>query len=89
MFILIHTYSYSHVFIDEAGQCTEPEALIPLYFLAKNGQCVLAGDPKQLGPLVFSHLAQNKSLGKSLLSRILDLPLYRKNFNVIISTRSI
>lgn len=74
---------YSHVFIDEAGQCTEPEALIPIQYLdKKNGQIVLAGDPKQLGPVVFSIPAKNRNLGKSLLGRILELPLYQENLDV-------
>lgn len=38
-------HKYSHVIIDEAGQCTEPEALLPLTFLQKSlGQIVLAGE---------------------------------------------
>ncbi|KAJ8245605.1 hypothetical protein GJAV_G00272540 [Gymnothorax javanicus] len=36
---------FTHVFIDEAGQATEPEALIPLGLLSeRDGQMVLAGD---------------------------------------------
>lgn len=61
---------FSYVFIDEAGQATEPEALIPLTLLV-NGQTtrrsttqiVLAGDHMQLGPVVKSKLVENL-LGK-------------------------
>lgn len=68
---------YSHIFIDEAGQCTEPEALIPITFIdPKIGQIILAGDPKQLGPVVMSLPAKNRNLGKSLIARILETPLY-------------
>lgn len=75
---------YSHVFVDEAGQCIEPEALIPIHYVdPKNGQVVLAGDPKQLGPVVFSTPAKNRNLGKSFLGRILDEPLYQENVQVI------
>lgn len=75
--------AYSHVFIDEAGQCTEPQALIPIDFLDRsNGQIVLAGDPKQLGPVVFSLSAKQYSLGKSLLSRIIELPIYEEKYDV-------
>ena len=53
---------FSHVFMDECGQALEPEALIPLAGLldgghANGGQLVLAGDPKQLGPVLRSSLA--------------------------------
>lgn len=75
---------YSHVFVDEAGQCIEPEALIPIHYVdPKMGQVVLAGDPKQLGPVVFSTPAKNRNLGKSFLGRILDEKLYQENVQVI------
>ena len=52
---------FSHVFMDECGQALEPEALIPIAGLldgghANGGQLVLAGDPKQLGPVLRSSL---------------------------------
>ena len=37
---------FSHVLIDEAGQATEPEALIPLTFLQPGGTAMLCGDPR-------------------------------------------
>lgn len=52
---------FSHIIIDEAGQGTEPDILIPISIASKDGklysQVVLAGDPKQLGPTVISKLA--------------------------------
>jgi len=43
---------FETVVVDEAAQCVEMSALIPLkYGCAK---CILVGDPKQLPPTVFS-----------------------------------
>ena len=62
---------FTHVFIDEAGHAVEPEAIIALANLldpnkARGGQVVLAGDPKQLGPVLRSPLALKYGLGQSL-----------------------
>ena len=49
---------FTHVFIDEAGHAMEPECLIPIIGLhkmnRKGRKVVLAGDPKQLGPVIRS-----------------------------------
>ncbi|MBN3305229.1 M10L1 helicase, partial [Amia calva] len=71
---------FSHVFIDEAGQATEPETLIPLGLLSeREGQIVLVGDPRQLGPVVKCRLASAFGLGVSLLERLMGLPLYSRD----------
>ncbi|XP_065129006.1 RNA helicase Mov10l1 [Paramisgurnus dabryanus] len=68
---------FTHVFLDEAGQATEPETLIPLGLLSEGGgQIVLAGDPKQLGPVIKSKIASAFGLGVSFLERLMRLPLY-------------
>ncbi|XP_042352397.1 RNA helicase Mov10l1 isoform X2 [Plectropomus leopardus] len=68
---------FTHVFLDEAGQATEPESLIPMSFISeRDGQIVLAGDPCQLGPIVKSKLAAAFGLGVSLLERLMANPLY-------------
>ncbi|XP_072528268.1 RNA helicase Mov10l1 isoform X2 [Salminus brasiliensis] len=82
---------FTHVFLDEAGQATEPESLIPLGLLSeKTGQIVLAGDPKQLGPVVKSKLAEAFGLGVSLLERLMATPLYscnEKGYNPLLVTK--
>ncbi|TFK61423.1 P-loop containing nucleoside triphosphate hydrolase protein [Pluteus cervinus] len=68
---------FSHIFIDEAGQASEPESMIPIRGLSDDQTVVvLAGDNQQLGPVVFSPLARSYGFGKSFLARLMDLPVY-------------
>ena len=60
---------FSHIFIDEAGHATEPECIIPVADLLdpnhpRGGQLVLAGDPKQLGPILRSRTTREYGLGE-------------------------
>ncbi|KAL5477180.1 hypothetical protein EMCRGX_G023934 [Ephydatia muelleri] len=72
--------TFSYVFVDEAGQALEPECLIPVSLLAgRRGQLVLAGDPLQLGPVVFSSLASDNVLSISMLERLMGRDLYKRN----------
>ncbi|XP_043284059.1 probable RNA helicase armi [Venturia canescens] len=72
---------FTHILVDEAGQATEPEIMVPLNFVhSSHGQIVLAGDPMQLGPVVNSKLASHFGLGESFLSRLLhQFPYQRDN----------
>ncbi|XP_065682161.1 uncharacterized protein LOC100204258 isoform X2 [Hydra vulgaris] len=56
------------VIIDEAGQCTEPDALIPLQY--GSSKLVLVGDPAQLPATVISQRAGRFNLGQSLFERL-------------------
>ncbi|XP_062047959.1 helicase MOV-10 isoform X1 [Lepus europaeus] len=77
---------FTHIFIDEAGHCMEPESLVAIAGLMEvketgdpGGQLVLAGDPRQLGPVLRSPLTQKHGLGYSLLERLLTYnALYKK-----------
>ncbi|XP_037682285.1 helicase MOV-10 isoform X2 [Choloepus didactylus] len=77
---------FTHIFIDEAGHCMEPESLVAIAGLMEvkktdnpGGQLVLAGDPRQLGPVLRSPLTQKHGLGHSLLERLLTYnTLYKK-----------
>lgn len=68
---------FTHVFIDEVSQATEPESLVPVINILsmtnrdKGGQLVLAGDPKQLGPVLHSPLARQFNLDESLMERLM------------------
>ncbi|XP_037629483.1 putative helicase mov-10-B.2 [Sebastes umbrosus] len=73
---------FTHVFVDEAGHAVETECLVPLAGLldAESGQVVLAGDPKQLGPILRSPFALRYEMGVSLLERMMkNFPLYQKD----------
>lgn len=45
---------FDMLLLDEASQCTEPEAIVPICRLSKDGLLVLAGDHCQLPPTVLS-----------------------------------
>ncbi|XP_049438320.1 putative helicase mov-10-B.2 isoform X3 [Epinephelus fuscoguttatus] len=70
----IPSHHYTYIFVDEAGQAAETECIIPLAGLVKPQQCqvVLAGDPKQLGPIITSRVAEKHGLGVSLLERLMN-----------------
>lgn len=71
---------FTHIFIDEAGQATEPEVMIPIKTMADNGtNIVLSGDVKQLGPIVRSPVARELGLGTSYLDRLTSIPVYDEN----------
>jgi helicase MOV-10 len=59
------------VVIDEAGQASEPDSCNALQFVVENEtRVVLAGDHKQLRPVVLSGVAQEFGLGISMLERL-------------------
>lgn len=68
------------IVIDEAGQAQEPEALAAAsMLLGQGGQLVLAGDPKQLGPVIHHSLAKEHGLSTSVLERLMERPIYQKH----------
>ncbi|MEW5312365.1 MAG: hypothetical protein WDW38_004006 [Sanguina aurantia] len=60
---------FTHVLVDEAGHAEEPLCLGPMA-AALGARVVLAGDPKQLGPIVLSKVAVSFGLDVSLLERL-------------------
>ncbi|KAI5095127.1 putative helicase mov-10-B.1, partial [Silurus meridionalis] len=72
---------FTHIFVDEAGHAVESETIIAIAGLlnAEGGQVVLAGDPRQLGPILRSPYAIKYGLGLSLLQRLMTKnPLYMR-----------
>ncbi|CDO71155.1 hypothetical protein BN946_scf184845.g25 [Trametes cinnabarina] len=69
---------FTHIFIDEAGQGSEPEVLTAgiKTMVSKDTRVVLSGDPKQLGPVIRSSIARELGLDKSFLERLMERPLY-------------
>ena len=68
---------FSHIFIDEAGQATEPETFLSIKMLADNKtNVILSGDPKQLGPVIRSGIAKGLGLERSYLERLMDRDVY-------------
>ncbi|KAG0250982.1 Helicase MOV-10 [Actinomortierella ambigua] len=65
---------FTHIILDEAGQCFEPETLVPLQLATARTSVVLAGDHHQLGPLVRSPVANILGLGTCMLERLVNLP---------------
>uniref|UniRef100_A0A669CMC5 RNA helicase n=1 Tax=Oreochromis niloticus TaxID=8128 RepID=A0A669CMC5_ORENI len=79
---------FTHVFVDEAGHAVETECIVPLAGLldATAGQVVLAGDPKQLGPILRSPYALKYGMGVSLLERLMNnFSMYQKNAGDVFS----
>lgn len=88
---------WTHFMLDEAGQASEPETLIPLSVVlpcslpdgmySPDPMVVLCGDIHQLGPVIPSQAARDGELDVSLLERLFQRELYathpsaRKNLN--------
>lgn len=73
---------FSYIFIDECGSATEPSALIPIAGLISKENhlktnLVLAGDPKQLGPIVVYQFVADCGMDTSLLERLMNMELYK------------
>lgn len=79
--------------VDEAGHATEPEVVAVastlMDFQRKDdrvGQLILAGDPKQLGPIVTSDLCRKFGLDVSYMERIANRQVYTKDSSNQLST---
>ena len=68
---------FTHIFVDEAGQASEPECLVPITNILGNAtNVILSGDPCQLGPIIHSPIAVEFGLGVSFLERLMQSEMY-------------
>ncbi|CAK5272785.1 unnamed protein product [Mycena citricolor] len=68
---------FGYIIVDEAGQATEPEVMLPIKSSADGRtNVILAGDNKQLGPIVQSPIASSLGLKVSYLARMMDREIY-------------
>lgn len=64
---------FTHVLIDEAAQCNESEAMLPISFInIERSQVILAGDCNQIPPITLSSHAKYYDFDKSAMERYLD-----------------
>lgn len=63
---------FTHIFLDEAAQAMECEAIMPLALAGETTKIVLAGDHMQMSPELFSNFAKERKLHISLLERLYD-----------------
>lgn len=71
---------FTHVLIDEAGQCKEPEVMVPISLVSSTrGQIILAGDPHQLQAVVINKYCEERGFSVSFLERILTRSPYKKD----------
>lgn len=70
---------FGYIFVDEAGQATEPEVMIAVKTMADNAtRVILSGDHKQLGPIIRSDVARTLGLEISYLERLMGLDGYEE-----------
>ena len=70
---------FGYIFVDEAGQATEPEVMISVKTMAdKSTRVILSGDHKQLGPIIRSNVARALGLETSYLERLMSRDGYEE-----------
>ncbi|KAG9024568.1 hypothetical protein FRB95_011351 [Tulasnella sp. JGI-2019a] len=73
----METGHFGYIFVDEAGQAMEPEAMVPIKTISDpRTNIILSGDPLQLGPIIRSGVARTLGLGVSFLERLMRREIY-------------
>ncbi|KAG9001263.1 hypothetical protein FRB93_012190 [Tulasnella sp. JGI-2019a] len=71
---------FAYIFIDEAGQAMEPEAMVSIKTMSNaKTNVVLSGDPLQLGPIIRSGVAKRLGFGVSYLERLMQREIYQED----------
>lgn len=82
---------FTHLILDEAGQCRESETLVPMTIMENHtSQVILVGDDKQLGPVIHWPTLETCGLGESLFERIMNTPIYdptSPEYNCVLSSQ--
>ncbi|XP_062564065.1 putative helicase MOV-10 isoform X2 [Armigeres subalbatus] len=79
---------FGYVFLDECGSAKEITAMVSIGGLATcndeiHASIILAGDPKQLGPVIMYDFLKHTNHKISMLERLMTLDLYTKNRKTI------
>ncbi|XP_058832069.1 putative helicase MOV-10 [Topomyia yanbarensis] len=80
----ISTNHFNYIFIDEAGSAKEISTLVPIVGIATSGSMInasviLAGDPKQLGPVIQYEFLNQTTHSVSMMERMMDHEMYKRN----------
>ncbi|XP_037880697.1 probable RNA helicase armi [Glossina fuscipes] len=72
---------FTHMLIDDAGQCTEPEIMVAVAQVSnERGQVILVGNPNRQAAII-NEYARQRGLSTSFLERILSFAPYLQNFD--------
>uniref|UniRef100_A0A183BNT0 RNA helicase n=1 Tax=Globodera pallida TaxID=36090 RepID=A0A183BNT0_GLOPA len=81
---------FSHIIVDDAGQASELDTLVPIVGLIgrRDIKVVLAGDPRQLGPVEMIEYFKKNGISSSLIERYETNPNYRNDPRIITLLRA-
>uniref|UniRef100_A0A915LKH5 RNA helicase n=1 Tax=Meloidogyne javanica TaxID=6303 RepID=A0A915LKH5_MELJA len=77
---------FSHIIIDEAGQASELETLVPIVgVIGERNDCkiILAGDHKQLGPVENVDYFRRNKFNNSLIERLQTVECYKDDERIM------
>lgn len=87
----LSTSHFTHLLLDEAGQCLETEAIMAISLMTGGDtQIVLAGDEKQLGPVVARAELEDAKFGVSVFERLMRMKFYNEEeaeFNRVLANK--
>ncbi|XP_072415240.1 probable helicase with zinc finger domain isoform X1 [Chiloscyllium punctatum] len=69
---LLHGY-FTHILVDDSSRAIECESIMAFGLADKTTRIVLAGDPMQLNPVIYSEFARERNLHISLIKRLSQL----------------